>query len=139
MNSVATFTTEEKFAHKAAVAEIKKLITDLGTRQKHNKETLKRLQRASTTNSILFTLYGEKHYLDRDGNPTICFHKEYWEQELTVLHIVYNRLRRRPPHLGTRSNDDFYLKGRNSEVHHAPEVFRYITDDLFLRYGKEAV
>ena len=101
-----TRTEEEHAAWKKAVAELKARIKDLAKWQSHNKIALKENQRSGN---------GDQ-YVDINGKPTFGYSKECWEQEITVLHIVYNRLRNRPIHT---KDDEAYI---NSTQDTAPEL-----------------
>lgn len=122
MNAVAeaktqTYTEEERAAWKKAVAEIKQRLKDLAVWQAHNKLALKENQRSG----------GGDQYVDINGKPTFGYSKEYWEQYITTLHILYNRLRNRPAHTGTvriDTNDAEYLSGYNPQLHYAPGIYK---------------
>ena len=136
MNAVVNATTEKTWtekecaAYKKAVAELKTHLKGLAVWQRYNKLLLKERQR----NGI-----GDQQYFDINGKSTPRYSKEYWEQYITTLHIVYNRLRNRPAHTGTEQRitggDDFYLGGQNPALYHAPAIFRHIVDELREKHG----
>ena len=126
----ATWTEEERATYKQAVAELKQRIKDLATWQRHNKLLLKEHQRNGAD---------DQQYFDINGKTTPRYSKEYWEQYITTLHIVYNRLRNRPAHTGTEQRitgrDDRYLSGWNPVLNHAPWIYRDLVGELHEKHG----
>jgi len=154
MNAVATYTIKERTAHKAAIAYLKDRIKTVAARQRHNKnvlrasggllpnsDILKMLDRALVDYPDFVT--PERPFIGINDGAVAHYSKEYWEQSLTVLHIVYNRLRNRPPHTGSVSrlatNDDFYLSGQNHELHHATQIYEDLFHRILRDYGTAAV
>jgi glycyl-tRNA synthetase (class II) len=61
------------------------------------------------------------HYIDEDGKETHCWDKEREEQFITVLHIVYNRLRKRPPHM---RDEEAYLAASTPDLWRVPDMYK---------------
>jgi len=98
MNMVAKVTTEERTAYRAVIiADLKERIKNIGATQGHNKRARRQIVSAAAKGTPSNICYP---YYDGDWNPTGSFSRLHTEQYLTVLHIIYNRLRRRPAHTG---------------------------------------
>jgi len=121
---------------KEKIASLKERIKSLGAAQRHNKNAHGERQRnfaaAFKEGGIVAAYATRGNYVDEDGQPSNRgWNKESSEQLLTVLHIVYNRLRNRPPHT---KDDEAYIcacGGARGDLRNVPKIYR----DEALRYG----
>lgn len=70
------------------------------------------------------------HLLNQDGtrkeSGSWCESGDYSEHA-TVLHILYNRIRYRTPHLGSEEKDEEYLSGKNPEHWMVPQIYEALS------------
>ncbi len=102
---------------KKQIIKMQEELKQLALVQKSNKNAHAENQRAGEQVEII---------LNRDGTRK---GSGYWDysQYVTVLHIVYNRMRHRPPHLGSEEKDEEYLSGENPELWGVLDAYREIS------------
>ena len=111
---------------KEKIASLKERIKSLGAAQRHNKNAHGERQRnfaaAFKEGGIVAAYATRGNYVDEDGQPSNRgWNKESSEQLLTVLNIVYNRLRNRPPHT---KDDEAYIDGIRPELYRVPAMYK---------------